>query len=413
MKKLLLLTVSIFVLFGISRSQSLNSIAQWRGVNRDGFYNETGLLAQWTEKGPELLWFTEEIGSGFAAPVIANDKVFINGEVGGTSYLFAFGLNGKLLWKSANGKEFMGDGYASNFPGARSTPTVMDNLVYTTSGNGRIACFETATGVQKWAVEMVGDLGGWLNDFGYSESVVVDSKNVYCFPGGTKTNVAALDRITGKTVWTSKAIGDTTSFCSPVLVKLPTREVLLTFGRHFLFTVDCADGKLLGSYPLKGFKYDGEHCNTPIYADGFVYVVVEDDEGEGAIKLALSPDGVITRKVWSNKQIKNGFGGFVVADNHLFTTIKGNWLKVLELANGAVSDSIKVANGSLILAGRNFISYGQNGEVNLIQYNQGKLAPSGKFKIDKGTKEHFSHPVVAGGVMYIRHGKALMAYKIK
>jgi hypothetical protein len=29
-----------------------------------------------------------------------------------------------------------------------------------------------------------------------------------------------------------------------------------------------------------------------------------------------------------------------------------------------------------------------------------------------GTKEHFSHPVIGKGVLYLRHGKALMAWKI-
>jgi hypothetical protein len=36
-----------------------------------------------------------------------------------------------------------------------------------------------------------------------------------------------------------------------------------------------------------------------------------------------------------------------------------------------------------------------------------------KFKCDKGTKEHFAHPVIHNGVLYIRQGKALLAYDIK
>ena len=35
------------------------------------------------------------------------------------------------------------------------------------------------------------------------------------------------------------------------------------------------------------------------------------------------------------------------------------------------------------------------------------------FKITAGTKEHFSHPVISGGILYIRHGKVLQAYDIK
>jgi len=30
-----------------------------------------------------------------------------------------------------------------------------------------------------------------------------------------------------------------------------------------------------------------------------------------------------------------------------------------------------------------------------------------------GTDQHWAHPVIHEGVMYIRHGNALMAYKVK
>jgi hypothetical protein len=51
--------------------------------------------------------------------------------------------------------------------------------------------------------------------------------------------------------------------------------------------------------------------------------------------------------------------------------------------------------------------------MKLIAFENNKLTELNKFKVDKGTREHFSHPVIAGGVLYIRHGKALMAYKIR
>ena len=35
------------------------------------------------------------------------------------------------------------------------------------------------------------------------------------------------------------------------------------------------------------------------------------------------------------------------------------------------------------------------------------------FKITKGSGPHWTQPVIHKGVLYIRHGEALMAYKIK
>jgi outer membrane protein assembly factor BamB len=388
------------------------TVYQWRGPARDGFYNETGLLSQWPEKGLQLLWFTENLGPGYAAPVVTNDKLLIMGVENGNSVLFSFNLKGDLLWKAPNGKEFTGSGYASNFPGARSTPTVIGDLVYATSGLGRIACFNINTGKEIWAVDMVKDLKGYQNEFGYSESVVTDDKTVYCFPGGKDINVAALDRFTGKTVWISKATGDTTHFVSPILVQLPSRKVFISVSRHYIFGVDCSNGELLWKYRI-AFKYDGEHCNTPIYDAPYLYLVTAEDKGKGTIKLELSLDGKSVKEIWTNPQVKNNLGGFVVADNKLFVTSENRNLNMLDLVTGEVVEKIKAPYGCLILAGNKFICYGNNGDVSLFNYTNGKLIPGGTFKITKGSKEHFSHPVISNGVLYIRHGEALMAFKIR
>jgi len=69
--------------------------------------------------------------------------------------------------------------------------------------------------------------------------------------------------------------------------------------------------------------------------------------------------------------------------------------------------------GTLISADDHLYCYTDNGHVNLIQLTGTKMEVVSQFKIDKGTKEHFSHPVIANGVLYVRHGNALMAYGIK
>lgn len=409
--KLLVITAVAMVAFEFSPVYAQN-VAQWRGVNRDGQYKGSNLLNAWPEGGPELLWFTEEIGNGYGAPSILNDRLFVNGETDSTSYLFAFDLKGKLLWKAPNGSEFTGSGFSHGFPGSRSTPTIVNNLAYACSGNGRIACYECSNGAEKWAINMVKELGGCQNEFGYSESLLVDAENVYCFPGGSTTNVAAFNRFTGKPVWTSKALGDSTTFCSPMLITLPERKILVNSSRYFLFAVDCKNGALLWSYPLKGTKDDAKHCNTPIYAGGSVYLVSGIVNGNGTVKLELSPDGERIKEIWNNDQVRNAMGGFVITDNTLFTTTDKNVLKAVELNHGMVVDSLKIRNGSLICADTKFISYGNTGEVSLINFDQKKLNVVGKLKIDKGSKEHFAHPVLANGILYIRHGKALMAYKV-
>ncbi|MCX6308724.1 MAG: PQQ-binding-like beta-propeller repeat protein [Bacteroidia bacterium] len=410
--KLLRITIVTLLAFEITPACS-QIAAQWRGINRDGQYSGSNLLKAWPENGPELLWFTEEIGNGYGAPTIANDRIYINGETDSVSYLFAFDLKGKLLWKTPNGNEFTGSGFSARFPGSRSAPTILGNLAYSCSGKGRIACFETADGKEKWAIDMIKELGGREFEHGYSESLVVDAENVYCFPGGTTTNAAALNRFTGKPVWTSKVLRDTMSYCSPMIVKLPERKILVNYSRYFLLALDCSTGELLWSYPIKGARNDAKHCNTPIYTGGYLYSVSAEVNGGGVAKFELSPDGRQVKEIWTNNQVKNALGGFVVVGNNLFTTIEKNYLYAVELNQGTIVDSVKVRNGNLVFSDNKFFCYGNNGEVNLIDYDQNKLNVTGKLKIEKGSKDHFAHPVLADGVLYIRHGKALMAYKVK
>ena len=411
--KVQLILFLLLLLTAFSQNSHSQTIAQWRGQNRDGIYPGNKLLKSWPETGPRLLWSTEEIGNGYGSPAITGDKLFINGEKDSVSHVFAFDLAGKLIWKSPNGPEFFGTDFSAGFPGARSTPTVDNDLVYVCSGLGRIACFEAATGKERWAVNMVTDLGGKINMFGYSESLLVDEKNVYCFPGGNETNIAAVDKLTGKTVWTSKAMGDKVSFCSPFIIRLPGQEILVTLSREYLMGLQLADGKLLWSHKEDSVKLEGEYCNTPIYANGFIYGVSGVEKGSGAYKLELSPDGKKIKEVWRNTNVKNAMGGFIKIDNHLFSTSKDNKLKRLDVNTGMVTDSIGNLRGSLISANNQLYCYNDNGNMNLIGLTGNNMKVISRFRIGKGTKEHFSHPVISNGILYIRHGKALMAYKIK
>lgn len=387
--------------------------AQWRGANRDGIYPDRNLLKSWPEAGPKLLWLTEAIGNGYGSPVISDDRLFVNGEIDSISHVFAFDLTGKLIWKSPNGPEFLGKDFSSSFPGARSTPTVSGNLVFACSGMGRIACFDSASGAEKWSVNMVSDLGGILNMFGCSESLLVDEKNVYCFPGGKEKNVAALDKNTGKVVWTSKALGDAVSFCSPMVIDLPERKILVTLSHEYLMGLDISNGELLWSQKEDSVKLEGEYCNTPVYSDGFIYEVSGVEKGSGAFKLQLSPDGKSIKEVWKNPKVKNAIGGFVKIGDHIFCASDDKKLKSIDLTSGLVVDSLSNIRGSLIFADDHLYCYADNGHVNLIKISGPKMEVVSQFKIEKGTKEHFAHPVIANGVLYIRHGNALMAYEIK
>jgi len=403
----LILAFGLFLNSGFSYAQTL---AQWRGINRDGIYEEQQLLKSWPENGPELRWVNEDIGDGFGSPTVTDNMIFVNGKNDSLSYTFALDLNGNLIWKAPNGNEFTGRDYSANFPGSRSAPTVIDDLVYVSSANGRIACLERKTGKEIWSVDMIRDFNGVMDQHGYCESLVVDDKKVYCLPGGINTNLAALDRFTGKTVWTAKVFSDSATYCSPMIINLPTRNILVTFSGHDLLGLDCKTGELLWSQ-RQAYHFYHQHCNTPIFSDGFIYYI--SGEGNGAVKLELSANGDSIKEVWRNNDIKNVFLGFVKIGDHIFSPDNSQKLKCINTNTGQVIDSLRLNKGGLIYADSMLYCYSDNGNVNLIKLKGTNMEIVSKFKCEKGTKEHFAHPVISNGVLYLRHGRALMAYNIK
>lgn len=386
--------------------------AQWRGVNRDGIYQESGLLKEWPAEGPKLLWETEAIGNGYGSPVVWNNKLYINGEIEGIGHLFVFNLDGKLLWKTPNGPEFVGTEFSAGFPGSRSTPTIYKGMVYISSGLGRIACIDAESGKEIWAKEMVADLGGLLNYFGYSESLLVDGNSLYCFPGGKENNIVCLDRMTGNIVWTSKALSDLVGFTSPMMIKLPSQEIFVTLSKNYLMGLNAKNGEVLWSFAEDSVKQEGRYTNTPLFSNGFIYGISGLDNGKGAYKLKLSSDGKNIEPVWTNRNVKNDMGGFVKIGNRVYVASHDKKLKAIDIETGVVVDSLRGMKGSVIFADDQLYTYSDNGNIDLIALTDGKLTQKSSFKITKGTKEHLAHPVIHKGVLYIRHGKILQAFKV-
>ncbi|MHC4521724.1 MAG: outer membrane protein assembly factor BamB family protein, partial [Planctomycetota bacterium] len=176
---------------------------QWRGPNRDGLSSETGLLQQWPEGGPPLLWKAAGLGKGFSTVAIAGDRIYTTGEKGRSSYVHGLALDGgKILWTTKIGKA--GAPGWGGFTGPRSTPTVDGDLLFVTGQYGELLCLKTADGSAVWSKHMTKDFGGKRPEWGFSESVLVDGDQLVCTPGGKKGAIVALNKRTGDVLWQTK-----------------------------------------------------------------------------------------------------------------------------------------------------------------------------------------------------------------
>ena len=307
----------------------------------------------------------------------------------------------------------MGYDFSATYPGTRSAPAFAGGYVYASSGLGQVSCFDTENGNVIWTVDLMHDLKGKLGDFGYSESPVVDHEKVYCFAGGMEDNLIALDRLTGEVLWSAPVQRDSFAYSTPVLLDLPERKVLVGTSRNYIHVVDCQNGALLSNYRLQDIKYGYEHCNSVIHMDGYIYFVPTEEHGQGSVKLDLSEDGTSLTEVWRNPKVVNVFEGFVVLDGLLYTTMENRKLLALDTETGGIRHSVRAVSGSIVHADGKLFIYGHNGRLQLFGLEGGKPELRSEMRISHGTGHHFSFPVIADGIMYIRRGDALMAFDLR
>ena len=52
----------------------------WLGPNHDGKSPDKGLLKEWPNGGPKLLWKATGIGKGYSSVAVVGGKVYISGD---------------------------------------------------------------------------------------------------------------------------------------------------------------------------------------------------------------------------------------------------------------------------------------------------------------------------------------------
>src|SRR5919106_6733420 len=79
---------------------------QWRGPQRNGISQETGLLKQWPKEGPKLDWKVTDIGSGYSTPAVVADRLYLLGNDGlDNEFVQACAVkDGKRIWRTRLGK---------------------------------------------------------------------------------------------------------------------------------------------------------------------------------------------------------------------------------------------------------------------------------------------------------------------
>jgi len=371
-------------------------------------------MKEWPEEGPSMLWSFEGLGYGHNAVAVSSNRIYVTGiqdSLTSMGSLYAFSPDGKLMWQREYGKDF-----SSNFVGTRSTPVVVDELMYLESGVGTVYCLKAEDGEEVWSKNFLEDFGAdSVIQFGFAESVLIDGDRLICTPGGKENNVVALNRFTGEKIWASEGKGEQATYNSPILVEIGAQRLVIAMTAASIMGIDADHGEMY--WRIEHTQGNKIHANTPLYFNGKVLVSsVDPTSTSGLVLLELLDEGKNVQVVWRNRKFRNLMGGLVRIDSCVYGSayLKKDWQVINWNTGEMLVQNKELGGGSVIRADGMFYCYTEReGEVALVDANPAKFEVISKFEVPLGTREHWARPVIHKGVLYIRHGDALMAYEIK
>jgi len=381
----------------------------FHGPNRDNISRESGLLKEWPDEGPALLWKLSECGEGFSGVSLAEGKLFTAGDFDDVERVLALDMDGRLLWQAQNGESWTGP-----YPGSRTTPSYSDGMVYQMNPKGRLAAYRADSGKEVWAVDLVEKFGARYGTWSMTENVAVEGDVLFCVPGGSKALVVALDKNTGRTLWTNSSLDQTAAYCSPILVTHQGVRQLIALAQKSVFSVDVRAGKLLWSHPH--VTPHDQNVNQPLYCDGYVFVASGHSGGGRLLKIDHDSRGV--SEVWWDKDLDNCHGSVMLLDGHLYGSacrIGGRGFFCADFLTGEVRWREKrMTKLSLTCADGMIYGLTQDGEVLLIRPRPDRFEVVGRLETPPDSRAlSWAHPVVCGGRLYIRRGECLYAYDVR
>lgn len=409
----------LFLIFLFASFPGMNVIAQdkdiwpsFHGSDRSNKSTETGLLKEWPESGPELIWTISGLGEGYSSVSAGNGLIYTAGKYANQTYVFAFDLKGNPVWKEPNGKAWTTTlSWATSYTGARSTPTYDNGMLYHLSETGRLTAFDAMTGKQIWSREMARDFEAADSEYGYSESVLIDGNYLYTRPSGKKGFQVCLNKNTGETIWANTEVPGTEGYNSPVINEFGGYRQLIGASSNCFYGIEVNTGKLL-------WKVDFANQRELNLTDAIVYndkVFITSGYGKGCmlIKLRVSGKTIIPETVWQSNLMDNHHGGVILHNGYLYgsgTNSRG-WF-CLDFLTGRQAWKAD-GKGSVTYADDMLYMLDEKGIMRLVRATPDKYIVSGEFKVPKGGEGmYWAHPVVYGGRLYIRHADKLYAYII-
>ena len=429
---------------------------EFRGKDRRGVWNETGILDSFPEDGLIIRWRTP-VKAGYAGPAVADGRVFVTDfshglftdrdpldrrvvRRSGTERVLALDeQTGRVLWTRDWEANYAGVLYDN---GPRATPTVDGDRVYIQGTIGMLLCLDVETGEIIWQKDFAKDYGvnmvtwGW--PWGYSSAPVIDGPRLIAMVAGEPdAKVVAFDKMTGEEIW--RALPSNSRFVTsdvgigvaqPIIVSAGGTRQLIIWQPQAVVSLDPTTGKIYWEQP---FTVAGEHTvATPVHSGSLLFLSTFVN---GPLMLSLDDEQPGASVLWKGKSdseiLTDGLHAViatpVIQDGYIYGICSYGQFRGLNAKTGqriwetqtVTKERARWASGFIVRNGDRYFINNDRGELIIA-----KLSPQGYEEIGRteliapttrpGNRRelkfvHWSHPAYANNHIYARNDEEIIS----
>jgi outer membrane protein assembly factor BamB len=269
-------------LLGLTASPvSAGNWPQFRGPNASGRAEQDAPLPD--QVGPEtnVVWKTV-LPKGHSSPAIFGDRIYLTAERGETLLTIALDRqSGAVVWEAEAPHDALEEVH-NTASHATPSPATDGKIVVSFFGSCGLFAYDQG-GQLLWHKPM----GPFKNDFGSGSSpILVDDRVILCQDHDTESFLMAVDKSTGRTLWTTDRSEFPRNYCTPVVWDVDGKRQIVVAATLRIVGYDFDSGDEL--WTVRGVA---RIINmTPVIDDhGILYAACWSPGGDDTDRIATSP----------------------------------------------------------------------------------------------------------------------------
>jgi len=317
MRRNYLLKLNLAVLTLLACVCIRHATADWPrflGPHSSGVATDARVARSWPNDGPRELWQVA-MAPGFGGAAIAAGHVYVLDRIADKQdKLRVFDLQtGKESWSYA----YDAPGSTGDYAGARSTPTVDEEHVYTIGPLGHLHCISLKTQSAVWSKHLETDFGARATPWHWGQSPLVVGPHLIVSLHSDTHGLVALNKLSGEAVWTSLPIGTKDSYTSPVLATIDGVAQIVTLESGAVAGVNPTDGRVLWRY--SGYKAVRPVANPTIIGDGRIFITGGWGSGCAMIRVARVGDKFTVKELFRDRRQGSKLHPALLYRGHLYS----------------------------------------------------------------------------------------------